>query len=97
MLGIGAPAAIGGASIFTDNFVILGQGNDNAATGGGIMFLAGTLSVLGSIPFFIASSSNKQKAMVIRAGVKMELLPRNNFFKISTSQYPALALRVGLR
>ena len=54
LLGIGAAASVGGATIFTNNFTIFGKGDDNAVTGGAVLFLAGTLSVLGSIPFFIA-------------------------------------------
>ncbi len=97
LLGIGAAASVGGATIFTNNFTIFGKGDDNAVTGGAVLFLAGTLSVLGSIPFFIASANNKQKAMSIHAGLKMEKIPRNTIFKNVSSEYPAVALCVNLR
>ena len=97
MLGIGAAAAVGGAVLFNDNFTIFGNGNDNAATGGGFLFIAGGLSMLGSIPFFIASSNTMHKAMDIHAGVKMEKIPRNTIFKNVYSQYPAITLSVKLR
>lgn len=96
MLGLGAAATVGGAALFADNFAILGEGNDNAAAGGAILFVAGGLSMLGSIPFFIASSNNKQKAMVIKAGVKMEWIPRNSISVNINPQYPAVAVRVPL-
>ena len=97
MLGIGAAATIGGAVLFSDNFTIFGNGDDNAANGGGFLFIAGGLSMLGSIPFFISSSNNKQKAMVIHAGVKLERIPQNSIYKNTASQYPAVTLSLNLR
>ncbi len=56
-----------GAIIFNENFKIYNstKANDNGTIVGGAMFAVGALAALGSIPYFISSSSNARNAAQI--------------------------------
>ena len=97
MLGLGAAAAVTGAIMFDQNFDIMSDGNDGAANAGGVLFIAGGLSVLGSIPLFIASSNNKQKAMAISAVIGVEKSSAIDVGKTTAPFYPAVGLKWGIR
>lgn len=94
LLGGGAAAVGLGAVLFDDNFVVLGDGDDGAVTGSVIMMVGGSLAMLGSIPFFISSANNKQKAIQLDAGFKMEGVPKNMFTRLS--YYPSVGVKVKL-
>jgi hypothetical protein len=58
----------GGAALFTGSIIIAGNANfenDAAVVAGSIAFLAGTVSMIASIPVFISSSKNKGRAEVL--------------------------------
>lgn len=93
MLGLGAAAAVTGAILFDQNFDVMSDGGDGATNAGGVLFVAGGLSVLGSVPFFIASSNNKQKAMAISAVIGIEKTPVSGSYKQTPPLYPAIGIK----
>lgn len=97
LLGIGAAATIGGAILFDDNFTVLGEGDNDVAAGGVVLIAAGGLSMLGSIPLFIASSNNKARAMAMSAGIKVERSPSGVVSAFPSTVYPAIAVKFQLR
>ncbi len=60
----------------------------------GALGLSGTLTMLGSIPLFIASAKNKRKAMSL--SFKNEKAPVIQQSGINTGYYPALSIKIGL-
>ena len=58
--------------------------------------LSGTLSMLGSIPFFIASGKNKRRANAISASFKTENTSIARGYNITSINYPALSLKIAL-
>ena len=91
LLGAGAAATVGGAIWFGNEFNLFG--NDNTAAPA-IVSLAGILSMAGSIPLFIASSRNKNKAMSITGALKVERSFGYYQKGIVCNNYPALSLRI---
>jgi hypothetical protein len=74
LLGGGAVLATVGGIGFSENFGIF---TDNATGDGyGFMFLTGVISGLSSIPFFISSGNNAQRAATITFNA--DLLPKQN-------------------
>lgn len=61
LLGAGL-AATGGSLLLVANASL---SDDSTWTAGGILFIAGSLSTIASIPVFIVSGSNKRKAKAI--------------------------------
>ena len=66
LLGGGTRVFLGGVYVFSTETmwavaetVVEGEGSTSAA--GGVLVVAGALSMLGSIPLFIASGNNRQK------------------------------------
>ncbi len=95
MLGVGAAAAVTGSIIFSQNFDIWSDTNDTMMGTGAILATAGGLSMLGSIPFFIASSKNKRQAMGMSAGVDIErAMPAGAY---QSTYFPALNIRLDLK
>lgn len=90
-LGVGAAAVITGAIVGTSlkEEDDLNTGFDKMATGGGIM-LAGTVSCLVSIPFFISASKNKRKAMALSTGFQQIPIP----VKSLAIKQPGIALSI---
>lgn len=62
----------------------------------GAFILAGGLSMLGSIPFFIASGKNKRRATRASVFINMEKSPVLQTTMISNQSFPALGLRISL-
>jgi hypothetical protein len=88
----------GGVALIGAGFLI-GDGKessfDDAATGvimGGI----GTLSMIGSIPLFLASSKNKRRAMKATTSIKMERAFYAQGHTFMTTNYPALQIKISL-
>ena len=67
--------------------------NDDIKTALG---LAGGVSALGSIPFFIASGKNKRRAMQASAFINMEKMPVLQRMAISNQSFPALGVKINL-
>ncbi len=67
--------------------------NDNIKSG---LVLSGTLAMLGSIPFFIASSKNKTKAEGMVVLLKTEKLTSFRYQSFKQNSYPALSVRITL-
>lgn len=63
---------------------------------GSILFIAGGVSMLGSIPLFISSAKNKRKSIAASAGIKMEKLPVIRQTSFVQNSYPAVSLKIGL-
>lgn len=81
---------IGGASI-----VAVSSGNSDFGTTGAFAIIGG-LSVLGSIPLFIASGVNKRNARNVSTSFKMETVPVIQKQSIIQNSYPAISLKIGL-
>jgi len=62
----------------------------------GAFILAGGLSMLSSIPFFIASGKNKRKALKASVFIDTELRPVLLGAAISNQSFPVLALKINL-
>ena len=67
------------------------------STSGVWLFGTGLVSMASSIPFFIASSKNKKKAMTMAASFKMETAPiiqRSSFVQTS---FPVVSIKIDLK
>jgi hypothetical protein len=62
----------------------------------GAFFLAGIISSVGSIPFFIASGKNKRRAMKASVLINMEKMPVLRGMAIHNQSFPALAVKINL-
>ncbi len=62
----------------------------------GAFILAGGLSMLGSIPFFIASAKNKRKARQASVFINMKRAPVLQGMAFSTHSFPAAGVRISL-
>ena len=61
-----------------------------------VLLVSGIVSMLGSIPLFVASGKNKKKTMNITTNIKMEkatIFERQAFVQ---SSYPAIAFKINL-
>ena len=95
-----------GAGLMTTSFIIprgelvydgicIGPYCDDKYKNDGIktaFFLAGAVSALGSIPFFIASGKNKRKAAAI--SVKNQVVPQTNNLGLVNRNVPSLNLKI---
>ncbi len=98
-MGGGTLVFLGGVYVFSTETmwavaetVVEGEGSTSAA--GGVLVVAGTLSMLGSIPLFIASCNNRQKALRLSVGMPQIKLPVKGAW---TYQYqPAVSLKITL-
>lgn len=97
MLGAGAFAAVTGAVIFNQYFDLWDDSNDVLMGTGVVLGTAGVLSMLGSIPFFIASSKNKERAIGMRAGIKVDRIIPDGVYKVNTTYYPTVSLTFNIR
>jgi len=86
----------GGAALIGTGFLI-GDGKnstfDDAATGA-LLAGIGTLSMIGSIPLFIASGKNKRRAMKANTFIKMETAPSFQKQSFIQNSYPAFAVHI---
>jgi hypothetical protein len=62
----------------------------------GAFGVAGSVSMLGSIPFFIASGKNKKKARAASVFINMERAPVLQAAVISNLSFPVLGVRISL-
>jgi predicted MFS family arabinose efflux permease len=62
-----------------------------------IALSTGCVSMLGSIPLFIASGKNKRKAMAANAFFKIESTPVFSGYNVVYVSYPAISIKVTLR
>jgi hypothetical protein len=97
MLGAGAVATVTGAIIFDQNFDLWDDSNDALMGTGLVLGTAGVLSMLGSIPFFIASSKNKNRAIGMKAGIKLDRIIPDGVYKVNTTYYPTVTLTFNIR
>ena len=63
---------------------------------GSVLFIAGGVSMLGSIPLFLSSAKNKRKYMSASAGIKMEKFPLIRQTSFVQNSYPAVSLKIGM-
>ena len=102
LLGGGAALAIVGTAIgvssVDDELVsnIIDGESDETYTAGGIMLITGLAAMVGSVPFFIASSRNNKKAHAASAFIKLETMPVVYRQGISKLPYPAACIRINL-
>ena len=59
-------------------------------------FIAGSLSSLGSIPFFIASRKNKKRANATSFIIDIEKVPMFQYATRKSQSFPVIGLRLGL-
>lgn len=91
LLAGGTMLAVGGAMSFNDSW----SASSNSATDiSGFIMLAGLVSDIVSIPFFISASNNKKKALSVAIICKKILNPGQKAFASNTQ--PTLTLRLGL-
>lgn len=62
----------------------------------GALGLTGVVSMLGSIPFFIASGKNKRKARQASVFINMERAPVLQGMAFSTHSFPTAGVRINL-
>ena len=87
----------GGSALAITGLLINNQASlDNAGTTA-IVAGIGVLSMIGSIPLFIASGRNKRKAMAMSASLKLENTSAIQGYKMVHASYPALSVKIKLR
>lgn len=99
LLGSGASLVITSALIpskLTDEGVPGVFWDDKYSNDWGLLILPGTVAMLGSVPFFIASSKNKKKARTASVFINMERVPVLQQVKIKNQPLPALGIRISL-
>jgi hypothetical protein len=60
----------------------------------GLLYLTGTLSMIGSIPLFIASGKNKRRAMSVSADLQMQNSKVIQRASLANKSYPAVAVKL---
>jgi hypothetical protein len=89
----------GGTALIGVGFLI-GDGKESSfssAATGVVMAGIGVLSIIGSIPLFIASGKNKRKGMALSAFIKMENTAMVQGYSMTHTSYPALSVKINLR
>jgi hypothetical protein len=69
-------------------------GDESGFNNGATLFTIGGLSMLGSIPFFIASGKNNRRAMSV--SFKNETVPQIQKNSIAYENVPSIALKISL-
>lgn len=94
LLGGGAAVTTAGFIIFSENFCPLGcsKSENNSANAGGIMILAGGVSMLASFPVFISSGNNARKAAELSFKYQPMNMPR--YTGAIPRAYPSLTLTI---
>ncbi|MGC4235283.1 MAG: hypothetical protein QM594_20095 [Niabella sp.] len=89
MLGGGTVVGVTGLVIGINNITLFGGEPNTESKIGGAMFVAGALSMVGSVPFFISSGANKRKARVLLKNENVKIgnkyLPGSNYTAVSIS------------
>jgi len=83
---------IGTAQVASDPMFPLSDDQDYTVPS--IMVGVGLTSMVGSVPFFIASSNNKMKAMKATACFKLERAELLSGAALHKQRYPAVSLRI---
>jgi hypothetical protein len=94
LLGGGALATTAGMINFSNEFDIW---SSNSGAGGAIVATIGVGAMVGSIPLFMASSRNRNKAMMMNAGIKIEngaILQQQGLTRVN---FPAVSLGIRLK
>jgi hypothetical protein len=97
LLGGGAAFVLIGLAVFPKNYSMFGgnsSGTENQAGVSAVIILAGGGSMLASIPFFIASSKNKKKAMSM--SLKNQFIPVLQSNDLVNRLTPSLAVTINL-
>ena len=68
--------------------------NDDLRAG---IFLAGVVSNIASIPFFISSKKNQKKGIDLSAGLKMETMYVRQARSYTSTEHPALSVKLSFR
>lgn len=94
---LGGGAGLTGIGIIVTATTALGDliEGDEGSSGGPILMFTGLVSMVGSIPLFLAAGKNRRKAMAA-ISFKMEKTPINNLWVTSASHYPVVAIRIQL-
>lgn len=94
LLGGGAAVATAGAIIFNENFCLWGCSNseDALAGTGAAMFVGGGIAMIASIPYFISSSKNANRAA--QFGLVREYIPGPRLAYHVPRSYPALRISI---
>lgn len=87
MLGGGLALAVTGVAVSASNW---------ESSAGDVLLVIGGASMIGSIPFFIASGKNKKKARSMSTGLKMEHTPSIQRASVVNRSYPAVAVNIRL-
>ena len=90
LLATGTAMAVGGGIVFYDTYYSESNSTDIA----GIVMLAGIVTDLVSIGFFVGSSNSKKRAASIAVTNQHISLPQQNAFALKTQ--PALTLKIAL-
>ncbi|ULQ54733.1 hypothetical protein [Flavihumibacter fluvii] len=92
LLGTGVAVGIAGVIVFNQSDWLF-EGDSQTDTGG-ILFLVGTCTALGSIPLFISSRNNAKKAAAISFKNQELYLPKGSNFLVKSQ--PAVSLKIKL-
>ena len=88
---------LGGGAVLIGTGLLIGDRKessfDDAATGG-IIGIAGALSIITSAPLFIASGRNKRKAMNVSAYLKIRRNPAQTLTAVNLRSSPAFSLQL---
>jgi hypothetical protein len=91
LLGVGTAVTVTGLYVALSDWV-----NNPGSDAGEILFFTGLASMAGSIPFFIISNNNKQKALQISAGLKMQ--ENGQLIQMYAGRYqPAISIKLNLK
>lgn len=93
MLGGGALMAFAGAVWFGNSFEIFSSDNDNEETMAVVVGAVGVAAMAGSIPLFIASARNKNKALNVTAAFDWKHISSPGKGMIRQVPYPAISLK----
>lgn len=101
LLGTGLGLDLVAIATFPKDYLIFSfDGNDeateNAANFSAVIFVIGSVSMLASVPLFIASGKNKRKAMNASVGLQFEERPLLQQYSLSKKHFPALSLKIAL-
>lgn len=91
---------LGGGAVLAGAGFLIGDSKEssfNDASTGAVIGGIGVLSMIGSIPLFIASAKNKKRGMSASAYFKKEdiIIPRG--YGMVRSSFPALSVKINLR
>ena len=91
LLGAGTVMAVGGGVVFTETFY---SESSTATEPAAVVMLAGILSDLVSIGFFVSASNNKQRAARVAVSNQKIMTPHHGSVGFKTQ--PALTLKIPL-